>query len=185
MHSYSLIRRFAAVLLVAACGDLNELPDASDANVVDTVTVAALTGTPLALPSAYSVSERRAVRTDQSAAFDFAYDTVDGAPRFYPAASLGLGGSGTQAGFQVSTEPFANLLRAPQNNYVTDEPLPATIGTVYAVRSRLVCSNIGGVPMYGKLEVLELDPDAATVTFQILTNNNCGYRSLEPGVPDE
>lgn len=185
MHPYPLLRLFAGVLLVAACSDVNRLPDASESNVVDTITVAALTGTPLSLPSAYSVSEGRAIRTDQSAAFDFAYDTVGGAPRFYPAASLGLGGRGTQAGFLQLDDAFADVTMAPQNGYITRDPLPAVAGTVYAIRSRLVCSNIGGVPMYGKLEVLELDPVAATVTFQVLTNNNCGYRSLEPGVPND
>lgn len=185
MHSHSRIRLLAGVLLVAACSDLNQLPDASESNVVDTITVTALSDPDVRQPSAYSVAERRAVRTDQTAAFDFAYDVIGGVQRFYPAAALGLGGSGTQAGLLASTGTFAELTRAPQNGYVTEEPVPATVGAVYAVRSRLVCSNIGGVPMYGKLEVLEVDPEAASVTFQILTNNNCGYRSLEPGVPDE
>ena len=185
MRPNSLICLLAGLFLVAACNDLNELPDASEANVVDTVTIGALTGTPLTIPSAYSVSESRAVRTDQSAAFDFAYEVGAGPPRFFPAAALGLGGSGTQAGFLEVGGEFADLEMAPQNGYVTDEPLPATPGLVYAVRSRIVCSSFGGVPMYGKLEVLELDAEAGTVTFQVLTNNNCGYRSLEPGVPEE
>ncbi|MDQ2670250.1 MAG: hypothetical protein M3Y31_06440, partial [Gemmatimonadota bacterium] len=180
-----LLRLLAVVLLVAGCDDLNRLPDATEENAVDTVTIGALTGTPLSVPSAYSVAERRVVRTEQSAAFDFVYDTVEGAPRFYPPASIGLGGSGTQAGLLSSTTAFEDIDRAPQNGYETEEPVPATVGAVYAVRSRLVCGSVGGVPMYGKLEVLELDPVAATVTFQILTNNNCGYRSLEPGVPEE
>ena len=184
MRSHSFIRLLAGVLLVAACNDLNELPDASDSNVVDTITITAISDPDVRKPSAYSISERRAIRLDQGGAFDFAYDVVDGT-LFYPAAALGLGGSGTQAGFLATTGSFADLTVAPQNGYITEEPLPATIGTVYAVRSRLVCSQLGGVPMYGKLEVLEIDPAAASVTFQVLTNNNCGYRSLQPGVPEE
>ena len=185
MHPNSLIRLVAGVLLIAACSDVNELPDASDSNAVDTVTIGALTGTPLRLPSGYSISESRPIRTDQSSAFDFAYEIGAGAPSFYPAAALGLGTSGTQAGFLPVNETFAELRTAPQNGYITEDALPATVGAVYAVRSRLVCAGIGGVPMYGKLEVLEVDAVESTVTFQILTNNNCGYRSLEPGVPND
>ncbi len=131
------------------------------------------------------MAESRTIRTDQTSAFDFAYDTVDGAPRLYPPGALGIAGSGTQAGMFVSTQAFAAITIAPQNGYLTEEPVEIGVGDVLAVRSRAVCSGLGGVPLYGKLEVLEFDPVAATVTFQVLTNNNCGYRSLEPGIPDE
>lgn len=184
MRTSSIISILACAALLAACEDMNRLPDASVENTVDTITIGALE-TPLSTPSAYSVSESRTIRLEQGLAFDFAYDTVDGASRFYPAAALGAGGGGTQAGFILSDQDFESLLSAPQNGYVTDEPVAATSGLVYAIRSRLVCGGLGGFPMYGKLEVLELDAAAGTITFQVLTNNNCGYRSLAPGVPEE
>lgn len=185
MRAHILFSLAAGAALLVGCNDLNQLPDASQANAVDTVTIGALTGTPLSVPSAYSVAEQRTVRTDQSAAFDFAYDVAGGAPLFYPPGALGLGGSGIQAGLLSSDAAFDAIARAPQNGYVTGVPVTAEVGAVYALRSRLVCSGLGGVPMYGKLEVLEVDAEARTVTFQVLTNNNCGYRSLEPGVPEE
>ena len=52
---------FPYVLLVAgvaACSDPNSLPDAQITNVVDTFTISALTGTPIASPSAYSIADR-------------------------------------------------------------------------------------------------------------------------------
>ena len=39
------------------------------------------------------------------------------------------------------------------------------------------------MPQYGKLEVLQIDTVAHTITFQHLVDQNCGYRGLEPGIP--
>jgi hypothetical protein len=57
------------------------------------------------------------------------------------------------------------------------------VGERYYVRSRVVCTSLS-VPQYGKLEVLGIDPAVRSITFRILNNNNCGYRSLQPGIPD-
>jgi len=56
------------------------------------------------------------------------------------------------------------------------------VGDRFVVRSRIVC-NIG-VPKYGKLEVTNFDPVGKTVTFRVLINENCGFKGLEPGLPD-
>jgi hypothetical protein len=39
--------------------------------------------------------------------------------------------------------------------------------------------------LYGKLEVLGIDdtPGNETITFKALSNENCGYKSLLPGLP--
>ena len=79
------MRSIPYALLVAgllACSDPNALPDAQITNVVDTFTISALTGTPIASPSAYSIADRAPVRTDLSAGFDFAFDILPstGAP---------------------------------------------------------------------------------------------------------
>src|SRR2546425_240266 len=65
----------AALAVVAACGDNSlGLPAARYNNVVDSVSLWALDGTPLNTPSAYSISGRVAVRTDQTTGFDFAFN---------------------------------------------------------------------------------------------------------------
>ena len=73
------IRRPIPVLLAVlaplalACSDPNELLPPSDRNFVDTLSIFALSGTPVQSPSGYSVPEGP-VRTDRSTACDFAYD---------------------------------------------------------------------------------------------------------------
>ena len=170
----------AAASGVVACND-DDLPDPDDANVVDTVAVYALTGTPVTAPSGYAV-EQGAVRTDVTTGFDFAYNIeTDGTPVFVPKAALGLPSATTaDPGLQRRDEPFNDIVVARSNGYVTDEAVPVQIGERYVVRSRVVCS--AGVPFYAKLEILGFED--RTVVLQVLANTNCGYKGLEPGFPD-
>src|SRR5256885_14471047 len=61
-------------LLAAACSNTTGLPAAVFNNVVDTVSLYALRGTAIALPSAYSIQQLVAVRTDTTVSLDFAFD---------------------------------------------------------------------------------------------------------------
>jgi hypothetical protein len=45
----------------------------------------------------------------------------------------------------------------------------------------VVCTSLG-VPLYGKLEILSFQD--STVTFKVLTDLNCGFRDLVPGLPN-
>ena len=176
----------AALLFAAACGDPNELPDAQLENVVDTVTISALTGTPIRLPSAYSLPDRAPVRTDISAQFDFAFDILaaSGTPVLLPRSALGFPiEGGLQPGLQRREEPFAAITEAVSNGYLTRDTIPIATGERYMARSRVVCTSLG-VPQYGKLEILAIDATARTVTFQVLVDGNCGYIGLEPGIPE-
>ena len=177
----------AALFVAAACSDPNTLPDAQLENVVDTVTISALTGTAIRLPSAFSVADRAVVRTDLSAQFDFAFDILPGSntPAFLPRSALGFPLEGSlQPGLQEREEAFALILEAEPNGYITRDTIPIALGERYMARSRVVCTGLG-IPRYGKLEVLAIDPTARTVTFQVLVGQNCGYNSLVPGIPEE
>ena len=44
------------------------------------------------------------------------------------------------------------------------------------------CSSYG-VPLYGKLEILDLDTLAGTLQLRVLGNQNCAYRDLGLGIP--
>jgi hypothetical protein len=124
------------------------------------------------------------VRTDTTVNFDFAYNVEsDGRRVFVPRAVLGISESSVNPGLQARTETFEAIREAPSNGYITDRVVPIAVGERYVVRSRITCLNIG-VPKYAKLEILSFNDVARTVTFRILTNDNCGFRDLEPGLPD-
>lgn len=174
----------AGVALLCACGDPNALPDPQIENVVDTISISALTGTAIQLPSALSVAGPRGVRTDLSADFDIAFDIRGAIPVFIPRAGLNFPTGGLQPGLLRSDKTFADIEQGETNGYTTRDTLQLAVGDVFVARSRVVCSALQ-VPLYGKLRILELDAAARTVTFEVLADQNCGYVGLEPGLPDK
>jgi hypothetical protein len=172
------------VLWVGACGDSNDLPDATLTNVERTETLYSLVGTPVATPSGYSLDGGRPIRTDQTDAFDFAYNIQpDGSHVFIPRAGFGIDTTNTaNPGFQRRTESFEAITSAPSDGYVSDTLTPIAVGERYVVRGRITCLSLG-VPKYAKLEVLSFDETAKTVNFRILIDDNCGFKGLEPGLP--
>ena len=173
------------LLATVACSDTSGLPDPTFTNVERTETLYALTGTPVGTPSGYALDGSRRVRTDASIDFDFAYSIEpDGRHVFVPRAVLGIEPNATlQPGLQSRDVSFEAITEAPSNGYITDQVVPIGIGDRFVARSRITCTAIG-VPKYAKLEVVGFDDDARTVTFRVLTNDNCGYKGLQPGLPD-
>jgi hypothetical protein len=186
MRRNYLLSLLAVAALVTACGYPTDLAPASIPNVVDSVTLGALNGSPISVPSAYSVADGNAVRTDVTAAFDFAYD-VDATGRhvFLTLEVLRLSNtSGSGPGLQFTTQTFDEVAQGPSNNWITGDTIVVDSGSVVLLRSRILCSGLG-VPLYGKLEVLSIDdtPGNRRITFKALSNENCGYKSLLPGLP--
>jgi hypothetical protein len=173
-------------LAVIACSDPNDLPDAANENFERTDTLWSLVGTPVSTPSGYSVEGGRKVRTDLSVDFDFAYNLEpDGQRVLVPRAALGIDtASSVNPGFVLRDQSFESIATPPTGGYVTDEPVTIAAGQRYVVRSRLTCLALG-VPKYAKIEILGFEDTARIVFFRILVNDNCGYRSLEPGLPDD
>lgn len=177
---------FAGVGVGLACGGDPGLPPAAYENAVDTVELWALHGTNIGTPSGLDLVSGLAVRPEMGDPFDFAFDIDDsGFTLLYP---LGMLGGSETAGLQVSPRSFDDVLRAPLEDYVVDSVTTIEVGTVFVARSRAAaegCSVLtGALPRYGKFEVLGIDAVARTVTLQSLVNLNCGYRQLEPGLPD-
>jgi hypothetical protein len=182
------IRRLLPLLALsaaAACGDSDNLPDPTEENVIDTVTVGSLTDTPITTGSGFAVGVVLPIRTDESPDFDFAYD-IQGDPAtgtsvILPRAALGIvSGSSAEPGVMRQDAAFDDIDVAPSNGYVTEEAVPVALGERYIVRSRVVC-NIG-VPRYAKIEIIGLEDNS--LVLKVLANENCGYRGLEPGLPD-
>ncbi|HVH08290.1 MAG TPA: hypothetical protein VM736_00705 [Gemmatimonadales bacterium] len=171
-------------LVAAACSNPSALPAATLASVVDTVSLYALRGTAITLPSAYSLQNTTAVRIDQTVALDFAfdYDSV-GEPAFFSTGALHLGSA---SGLLRATGSFDAITLAPTTGYILDKPLALDTTTVLYVASRpLTCLFGLTVPLYAKVRVLRLDPVAKRVDFLILVDQNCGYRGLATGLPTQ
>lgn len=172
----------AALALVAACEDPFALADATHPNRVDTLSLWALSGTAVHLPSAYVLATKNAVRTDQTATFDFAFDLGPAnEARLWPTDALRLTG---RSGLRVIDLPFESIKVAPSGGYEDSSAVVVTVGTVVLARSRpdFTCV-VATLPYYAKLRILVVDVTDRRVDFEILADNNCGYRGLEPGIP--
>ena len=125
-----------------------------------------------------------APRTDETASFDFIY-TRDSLGRhlLLPLHALaGLGNkTGSNPGFIRFAGTFSDLALAPTDTYLTIDTLVIVAGDVLAARSRVACYL--GVPQYAKLHVLDFDDANNTFRIEVLSNTNCGYKNLQPGVP--
>ena len=176
---------FFGVLLLGAtaCSNSTGLAPASLTNVERTEILYALVGTPVSTPSGYALEGSRRIRTDLSVDFDFAFNVEsDGRHVFLPRAALGIDPTAAvNPGLLARTETFEAIKAAPSNGYITDRAVPIAVGERYVVRSRVTCSI--GVPKYAKVEVLAFDDVAKTVNFRVITDDNCGFRGLEPGLP--
>ena len=180
----TLLTALAVAVAAVGCGN-DDLPDATNPNEVQVDTMGALRSTAVSVPSAFNIASRRSVRTDGGARFDFLYDLdSNGTPTFYPAEAAGvLSPSSTNPGLMKVDIPFDSITIANSNGYILDAPIAIDSGDVFLMRSAIVSCSIG-VPYYGKLEVTQIDTVAKKVMFRFLVDENCGYRGLEPGIPE-
>jgi hypothetical protein len=190
MFRHPPVSRLGLALVFAAataCGDANLLPPAQLGVRDDTVTLWALTGTSIQLPSAYDVVLGTVARTDRTPdfdlAFDFVYDSLkhDTVAAFMPRGALGLSADGGL--LQVATR-FDSLYAAPGSGYDAYKTVFLDTTTVVVVRSRTQVCNFGiSSGYYAKIRPLTISRTYRNIIMRLVTDPNCGYHSLQPGIP--
>ncbi|HYK83471.1 MAG TPA: hypothetical protein VEU55_10050 [Gemmatimonadales bacterium] len=172
------------LLLAAACGSSTGLPAAGIPNAVDTVSLYALNDGVVTDPSGFVLQGVQRVRTDQSPAVDFAF-TFDSLhrPVLLPTQLLGLG---ALSSLQRAQTAFDAITTAPTGGWQPDSAVVADPGAVVLAASRpFTCFTGLTVSLYAKLRVLTVDTTAKRIDFEILVDQNCGYRGLQPGLPTQ
>ena len=172
--------------LAAACSDSNGLGDATEVNVVDTVTLGALEGTPISTPSGYRHQHGPgADRPDRG--LRVRLQRPPARRRLLPAglpAPRRARADLDQSGRSRPAAPRGELRRhqpAPRATATCPIP-PSRSSWASDTWSARAWSAAIGVPLYGKLEILSFQD--STVTFQVLADQNCGFKDLLPGLPD-
>lgn len=174
-----------AVGVLAACND----PLANQNRVAvqdDTVTVFAISGSPVSFPSALDIGSHTIVRVDETTIFDVAFD-IDASGRVVvlPVQLVRSGVPTTsQAGVQVSSTEFASLTSAPNGGYHFDSTAVVRPGGVVVVQSQpTVCSLQVSRFEYAKIGVLSADTQTRLIRLAITVDPNCGFHSFRAGVP--
>ena len=183
------------VLFSVGCDNTLALPLAVTPNIIDTVTLHALQGTPINAASGFDVIVGLTARTDRQSdadrlrgipppGFDIAFDIGDDSlALIFTTGALGLN---ARSGIQSSDRAFGDIVIAPLEDYQLDT-LVVGVDSVFIVRSRLTSFGcvffLGRLPRYGKFHVLDLNLETRQITLENLVNVNCGYRGLEFGIP--
>src|SRR5215217_46003 len=129
----TLVGAAMLALALGACGDPTRI-EASFNNVRDTLSLFALSGTPVSVPTAVDLQTQTLLRTETSTPFDLAFDIdQNGNVVLIPVQLItpGLGNTGVQ---KVSTA-FESIGRAPDGTYVKDTTTTIAPNEVVVVRA--------------------------------------------------
>jgi hypothetical protein len=191
MFRHPLPTRLGLALVFAAasaCGDANLLPPATLGVEDDTVTLWAVTGTDIGLPSAYDLVLGITARTDRTADFDFVFDFVydslahDSLPALLPRAALGLSADGGL--LSLTTTPFDSLFASPSSGYDASKVVFVDSTSVVVARSRTQVCNFGITSgLYAKIQPIAISRTFRKIILHMVIDPNCGYHSFRPGVP--
>lgn len=184
-----------SALGATACSDPFQ-PTAQLDTFADTLIVFAFSASSAQLPSAIDLSAARSVpvgtRTDVNTGgvpittptFDIAVDiNAGGQVVLYPSTTLLSSSVSTpRIGFRTVTTAFDSLRRAPTGGFRFDSAFVVTTGQTVAIESQSSgCTSTA--PLRAKLVVDSVSRSANVAYVRVLTNPNCGFRSLLPGRP--
>lgn len=183
----SLLALSVAVAL-SACGDPYK-PQASRLVATDTIVARAISTPVSYLPTAITVDGPAAVHAGGSD-FDLAFDVDSlGRPVLVPISKLVIPCPTARATCAIGVhrdstqKPFDSLTVAPGGGYVYDSVTVIQPGVTYFVQSRVArCNSLYEFSqiMYGKLVVDSVRLADSTFYGRVTSDNNCGFRSLEP-----
>jgi hypothetical protein len=172
-----------SVAALAGCGDPVSIR-AQFETVADTLTVFAVTGTPIVAPAALSTVRHEAVRLETTRDFDVVFD-IDGGGQvvLYPVQLVG--GSPGSTGIQATAQSFDAILEAPRDGYIRDSATVAGEGDVVVVEAEPVfCLGSLHRTIYSKLIIDEIDLVTRSIRVRMVVDPNCGFRSLVEGIPE-
>lgn len=180
----------AAALVVLAIGCKDATGIKAQLNNIETKpTVYPMNSAAVTLPSALQVRLTNAVRIDASFLFDIAFDLDSlGVVQVYPLSRVASELVGThRVGMQISGVNFASTLRAPATGYVYDSVFSLPIGkTVLIDVFEQDCGNsFLGVNIRAKMSVDSINTTTKAIYLHILSDPNCGFRSLVQGEPKD
>lgn len=187
-------RLAAAVTIVAgltACDDTLGLRAFREVEF-DTLTAYAMTQTPVSFPSAYSASAGIVVRVDPEIAFEVAFDLPGtGKVQLIPARRIsptrlvtGIPTPSPSVGMQLIKGTFESMTRAPTGGYSFDSTFAVAPGEgVVMELSGDACQFSLASQQYAKLVVDSINLARRQIHFRAVRDPNCGFRSLQPGIP--
>jgi hypothetical protein len=185
----ALLVAVGAVVALNGCGDPTAI-DAQLDNVEAHVSVFALNGTPSTLPSAFHVQTSSVRRVDATFNFDLAFDLNPAgevlvhsvrhvASQVIPATH--------RVGVRFTDQPFDQVVEAPRVGYDYDSTFVFPVGQTMIIDVlEITCGGaILGPNIRGKAAIDSVNLSQRKIFLRVLSNRNCGFRSLAPGRPKD
>ena len=166
---------------VAACGDSTSVETLANPDEPTEALLNDFLDQEVREASAFDVVSSSAVRLDSNSRWDFIFQILgDGTAQLKPRGAVIEEVS--DAGLIKLDVTFEEVRSAPDRGYQLLRAMAIEEGDILAVRSQRDASFQGlRCRRYGKLEVLTIDKQAGTMTFNHLINPNCENRNLVPG----
>ena len=171
-----------AALVAAACDDPLD-PGAQIPVRTDTLSVFAMSGTPISHHNTLDIFNIITTRLETGAQFDLAFDIDEqGNTVLYPAPLITS--APYRIGLRDSSATFESILRAPTGEYEDEEPLVLEPGEVALVEAQNPNCQFSFSPfIYAKIVVDSVDAGTREIFFRMTVDRNCGYRSFAEGIP--
>jgi hypothetical protein len=176
----------AVALGLLACGDEvdTDIPrplNPFEEELIDLVDGPLDRANALNLVAGRGFSTPRVTRVDDTVSWDFAFAIVDGEPAWLPRGFFD--GIEPSAGIRVMMADFEDVELVPsdEEQYELLEPLPATVGTTYGLRSRTDPALSLPCHVFAKMVVDSIKGDPVRVWFRVLWNPNCDDVNVSPG----
>lgn len=152
-------------------------------------TVYAMNGTAPTQPAALSVRSVTAVRIDATFQFDLAFDLdAAGAVQVYAIGRVANENVAThRVGMQIGALDFSSTVRAPTGGYSYDSVMALPIGKTLLVDvlDQNCTNSFLGVNIRAKIGVDSVNTTTRAIFLHVLSNPNCGFRSLNQGEPKD
>ncbi len=177
---------FGAALLVLACEDPFKLT-ASRSNTTLNFFVWAISGTPDEYPTALRVPQATLVLADPNGNFDIAFDfNANDSLVVLPVRSVVTPLLGAHAvTFFRTAASYEQVIEAPLNGWTSDSALVVGVGETFLVKvTSTYCQFELRRDVYAKFEVESIIPSERRARLRGKVDPNCGFRSLQDGIPE-
>lgn len=181
-----LVLTLATVLVASACEDPFQLR-ATRPTIDVSLEAWAMSGTAPTLPSVLLVPVAVMSRPDAAGSFDLAFDIdANGRVVVLPVGSVVATLSGSRPiGFLRPSQAYDAILEAPSGGYATDSSLVLSAGDSFLVRIPSgFCQFEFRKEIYAKFRLDSIIPAERRMRIAGRINPNCGFRSLQTGIPE-
>jgi hypothetical protein len=191
-RTHTLLLAIGLVAAVSACDDSTGIR-ANFQNRELQFAVFPVNGTSVTQPAGILIRAPELARVDNRFAFDIAFDMdAAGVVSVYTVKAMGsevLPGA-ARIGLKTDTNPYATITRAPTAGFTYDSSLTLPVGrTLLIDKLDGTCANFGGAflgyNIKAKLVIDSVLLSSRTIWVHVLSNPNCGFVSLQTGLPKE